>query len=49
LEYAKGIEFLIMEGIIVVPQIQETSGEVEIQDAELTSFIKYLKVGIISM
>ena len=49
MEYAKGIEFLIMEGIIVVPQSQETSGEVEIPDAELTSFIKYLKVGIISV
>ena len=49
MEYAKGIEFLIMEGIIVVQQSQETSGEVEILDAESTSFVKYLKVGIISV
>jgi len=49
LEFAKGIEFLIKEGIIVVLQDQGTSGEVKIIDVELTSFIKYLKVGIITV
>jgi len=46
-EFVKGIEFLIKEGIIVVPQGQETSGEVKIPDVELTSFIKHPIVGII--
>ena len=48
-EFAQGIEFLIKEGIIVVHQGQETSGEVKIIDVELTSFRKYLKVGIITV
>ena len=48
-EFAQGIEFLIKEGIIIVPHGQGTSGEVKILDVELTSFIKYLKVGIITV
>ena len=48
-EFAKGIEFLIKEDIIVIPQGQETSAEVDNLDAELTSFIKYLKVWIITV
>jgi len=48
-EFAQGIEFLIKEGIIVVPHDQGTSGEVKILDVEFTSFIKYLKVGIITV
>jgi len=42
-EFANGIEFLIKKGIIVIPQ---GTGEVKILDVELTSFIKYPKVGI---
>jgi len=49
IEFVRGIEFLIKEGIIVVHQGQETSDVVEILDVELTSFIKYLKVGIITV
>ncbi len=49
IEFAQGIGFLIKEGIIVVPQGQGTSGEVKIIDVELTSFIKYLNVGIITI
>ncbi len=49
LEFAKGLEFLIKEGIIVVPQGQGTSGDVKVLDVELSSFIKYFKVGIISV
>jgi len=49
IEFAKGLEFLIKEGIIVMPQGQGTSGEVKILDVEFTSFIKYLKVGIITV
>jgi len=48
-EFAKGLEFLIKEGIIVIPQGQGTSGEVKIIDVEFTSFIKNLKVGIITV
>jgi len=49
IEFAKGIEFLIKEGIIVVSQGQGTSGEVKVIDVEFTSFIKNLKVGIITV
>ncbi len=48
-EFAKGIEFLIEKGIIVIPPGQGTSGEVKIIDVEFKSFIKYLKVGIITV
>ncbi len=48
-EFAKGIEFLIKEGIIVIPHDQGTSGEVKIKDIELTSSIKYLKIGMIAV
>ncbi len=48
-EFAKGIEFLIEKGIIVIPPGQGTSGEVKILDVEFSSFIKYLKVGIITV
>jgi len=49
IEFAKGIEFLIKEGIIVVSLGQGTSGDVKVLDVELSSFIKYFKVGIISV
>ena len=49
IEFARGIEFLIKEGIIVVPQGQATSGDVKVLDVELTSFIKYHKVEIITV
>jgi len=49
IEFAQGIGFLIKEGIIVVPQGQGTSGEVKIIDVEFKSFIKYLKVEIITV
>ena len=49
IEFAKGIEFLIKEGIIVISQGQGTSGEVKVIDVEFTSFIKNLKVGIITV
>ena len=49
IEFAKGIEFLIKEGIIVILQGQGTSGEVKVIDVEFTSFIKNLKVGIITV
>ncbi|GBF24120.1 hypothetical protein MnTg01_00457 [archaeon MnTg01] len=49
IEFAKGLEFLIKEGIVVVPQGQGTSGDVKVLDVELSSFIKYFKVGIITV